>query len=159
MQWMEATPWSVAIRESILFYPIIETTHVLTLCLFFGFIALMDLRLLGVGLPGIPVTQATNRMIPIGIAGFVVMVISGILLFYSSPLRAYTNLFFRIKMVLIVLAGLNAFLFHVTIFKKVDTWDEVTRPPARARLAGALSLLFWSAVIICGRMQAYKWFN
>jgi hypothetical protein len=156
---LEATATSTAIRESILFYPIIETTHVLSLCLFVGLIALMDLRLVGIGLPGVPVSQIMKRIQPLGIAGFVLMVLSGALLFYSSPLRAYTNIFFRIKVLLILLAGLNAALFHFTIFRKLDSWDSTEPAPPRARLAGALSLLFWSGVVICGRMQAYKWFE
>ena len=159
VQWLEATEGSKAIRESILLYPFIETTHVLTLCLFFGLIALLDLRLLGVGLRGVPVSQTAARLLPIGLAGFAIMVITGLLLFYSGPLRAYNNIFFRVKMVLMLLAGLNALLFHVTIFRSVDAWDAAGQPPPRARLAGLLSLLFWSGVVVCGRMQAYKWFE
>jgi hypothetical protein len=158
-QWLEATAGSVAIRESILLYPIIESTHVLTLCLFFGFIALMDLRLAGIALRGVPVSQITGRILPLGAAGFVIMAISGALLFYSSPMRAYGNIFFRVKLVLIALAGINALLFHTTIFKSIEDWNDALQPPPRARLAGMLSLLFWSGVIICGRMQAYKWFD
>ena len=156
---LEASGISTSIRESILLYPIIETTHVLSLCLFVGLIALMDLRLVGVGLPGVPVSQIMRRVQPIGVAGFVLMVISGVLLFYSSPLRAYTNIFFRVKIALIVLAGLNAAYFHFTIFRKLAIWDTVEPAPPLARLAGGLSLLFWSGVVICGRMQAYKWFE
>ncbi|MBM3785823.1 MAG: hypothetical protein FJW30_15780 [Acidobacteria bacterium] len=158
-QWLEATGGSLALRESILAYPIVESTHVLSLCLFFGLIGLMDLRLLGWALPNVPVTQFTSRIQPIGVVGFAVMVISGLLLFYSGPIRAYTNIFFRVKMILIALAGLNALLFHATIFKSVGDWESATLPPPRARLAGALSLLFWSGVVVCGRMQAYKWFD
>lgn len=158
-EWLEATQGSTALRESILLYPIVESTHVLTLCLFFGLIALMDLRLLGLALPNVRVTQFTGRVLPLALGGFVLMAISGLLLFYSGPIRAYTNIFFRVKLLLIVLAGLNALAFHTTVFKRVEAWDQEIKPPQRARLAGALSLLFWSGVVICGRMQAYKWFD
>lgn len=157
--WLESTGGSTSIRESILLYPIIETTHVLTLALFFGFIGLMDLRLTGLALREVPVTQITRRIQPLGVIGFVLLVITGALLFYSGPLRAYTNIFFRVKMLLIVLAGVNAIVFHRTIFRKVETWESALRPPRGARMAGLFSLLFWSGVIICGRMQAYKWFE
>jgi hypothetical protein len=157
-KWLEATSGSVALRESILVYPLVETTHVLSLTIFFGLIALMDLRLIGVGLRGVPVSQIVSRLQPIGVGGFVVMVVSGILLFYSGPMRAYQNVFFRVKLMLIVLAGLNAMLFHWTVFRQIEHWDNDEKPPGRARMAGALSLVFWSGVIICGRMQAYKWF-
>ena len=159
LQWLESTPGSVAIRESILFYPVIETTHVLSICLFVGMISMLDLRLIGAALRGVPVSETASRFLPYALTGFAIMVVSGILLFYSGPLKAFNNIFFKVKMALIVLAGINAGLFHVTIFKRVNEWDLDPAPPGRARLAGYLSLIFWSGVIVCGRMQAYKWFE
>ena len=100
-QWLEGTAGSIAIRESTLLYPFIETTHVLTLCLFLGMIVLLDLRLLGTGLRGVPVSEVAGRLLPWALAGFVLMAISGMLLFYSGPVRASINIFFQIKMILI----------------------------------------------------------
>jgi hypothetical protein len=159
MEWLDATAGSVAIRESILLYPIIETTHVLSICLFVGLIALLDLRLAGVGLRSVPVTEIVDRIQPISLIGFALMVVSGALLFYSGPLRAYTNVFFRIKMLLIAAAGINAAVFHFTVYRSVAAWDASGPIPPRAQMAGVLSLVFWSAVIICGRLQAYNWFE
>ncbi len=159
VQWLDATPGSVALRESMLGYPMIETMHVLTLCLFLGMIALVDLRLLGLGFQSIPVSEVAGRLLPIGLAGFVLMAVSGALLFYSGPIRAYGNIFFRIKMALIMLTGINALVFHYTIYKRVASWDRDPIPPLRARLAGLCSLVLWSAVVVCGRMQAYNWFE
>ena len=158
MQWLEATPGSIAIRESIMVYPLVESAHVLSLCLFLGLLALLDLRLLGFGLRGVPVSEIAGRLLPIALAGFALMVISGGLLFYSGPLRAYNNIFFRVKMVMIALAGLNAFLVHVTLYRRIADWDRDPVPPLRARLAGFFSLLLWCGVVVSGRMQAYKWF-
>lgn len=157
--WLEGTAGSVAIRESILLYPIIETTHVLTLCLFLGMIFFLDLRLLGVGLRGVPVSQVAGRLLPWAFVGFALMAVSGALLFYSGPVRASANIFFRIKMIMIALAGINALLFHITVYGRVAAWDSDATPPFRARLAGFCSLLLWSGVVICGRMQAYNWFD
>jgi hypothetical protein len=157
--WLEGTAGSVGIRESTLLYPIIETTHVLTLFLFLGMIGMLDLRLVGVGLRGVPVSEVAGRLLPWAMAGFVVMAISGSLLFYSGPVRASNNIFFRIKMVLLALAGVNALVFHFTIYRRVATWDCDALPPRRARIAGYCSLLLWSAIVICGRMQAYNWFD
>ena len=159
MEWLNETAGSIAIRESILFYPFVETTHVLSLALFLGMIAMLDLRLVGAGLRTVPVSAVAGRLLPWAYVGFALMVISGILLFYSGPVRAYGNIFFRVKMVAIVLAGLNAFAFHKTIFQQVAEWDADATPPPRARMAGAFSLVLWSAVVICGRMQAYNWFD
>ena len=140
-------------------YPIIETTHVLALCLFLGLIALLDLRLVGVGLRGVPVSEVAGRLLPWALFGFSLMLVSGLLLFYAGPVKAASNIFFRIKMLLIVLTGLNALLFHFTIYKRVASWDNAPSPPLRAKVAGVLSLVLWSGVVICGRMQAYNWFN
>ncbi len=156
---LEASSASVAIRESILFYPFVETTHVLTLCLFLGMTSTWDLRLAGCALRSVPVSQVVNRLFPWSIAGFVVMVISGGLLFLSSPVRAADNPFFQVKMVMIALAGLNAFVFHRTVFRWVEHWDSGGEIPRRARLAGIASLVLWAIVVVCGRMQAYNWFD
>ena len=159
MQWLEGTAGSLYIRESTIVYPLIETTHVLTLCLFLGLIALWDLRLAGVGLRGVPISQVAERLLPWALVGFVVMAISGALLFYSGPLKAAANIFFQIKLTMIALTGVNALAFHLTIFKQVAVWDNAPSPPWRVRLAGIFSIVLWCGVVICGRLQAYNWFN
>jgi len=158
-EWLENTGGSIAIRESIMFYPLVESAHVLTLCLFLGMIAMLDLRLLGVALRRVPVSEVTGRLLPWAAAGFVLMVISGVLLFYSGPVRAFQNIFFRVKMVMLVMAGLNAFVFHRGIYRNVAAWDGDSVAPVRAKLAGFLSLLLWAGVVVAGRMQAYNWFD
>jgi hypothetical protein len=158
-EWLENTPGSVAIRESILFYPLVETTHVLTLCLFLGMTAMWDLRILGLAMRRVPVSQVGGRLLPFAVAGFVLMVTSGGLLFYSGPVRAAQNIFFQVKMVMIVLAGLNAFVFHQTVYRRVADWDQAAVTPFRARVAGFLSLVLWAGVVVAGRMQAYNWFD
>ena len=74
-------------------------------------------------------------------------------------MRASANIFFQIKMGLISLTGVNALGFHFTVYRRVAIWDCEPIPPLRARLAGYFSLLLWSGVVICGRMQAYNWFD
>ena len=106
-----------------------------------------------------PVSELAGRLLPWTRVGFVVMVVSGALLFYAIPVRSYNNVFFRLKLVLLVLAGLNAWLFHWGIYRRAKTWDLNAPPPRRARIAGALSLLLWAAIIFSGRMIAYNWFD
>jgi hypothetical protein len=60
---------------------------------------------------------------------------------------------------MLALTGVNALLFHVTIYRRIVDWDYDAIPPLRARMAGFVSLVLWSAVVICGRMQAYNWFD
>ena len=87
------------------------------------------------------------------------MVMSGALLFYAIPVRSYHNVFFRLKLVMLVLAGLNVWLFHSGIYRRVTAWDLDVPPPRRARIAGVLSLLLWAVIIFSGRMIAYNWFD
>ncbi|MCU1381915.1 MAG: putative rane protein [Acidobacteria bacterium] len=159
MRWIAATPWSVALRESIFAYPIIESIHVLGICLFVGISAMWDLRLLGVGFARTYVTDAAERLVPWMRAGFALMMISGVITFLNDPVRYYNNIFFRVKMIMLVLAGVNAWIFHATVFRSVTQWDARTRPPLGARLAGAASLLLWALIITAGRMIAYNWFD
>ncbi len=159
LEWLEQTPWSVGIRESNWTYPIIETTHVLSLALFLGLISMLDLRLLNIRLRQVPVSEVAGRLLPWAFVGFALMVVSGSLLFYSSPVRAFNNIFFRIKMGMLVLAGINAFVFHTTIYRSVPAWDRLPVTPLRARLAGLASLTLWVGVVVSGRMQAYNWFD
>src|SRR5207244_9554013 len=118
-QWLADTPGSIALHESLFMYPLIESAHVLTLCVFVGVAATFDLRLLGVTLRHVPVTEMKRRLGPWIAAGFVVMVITGVLLFYAIPVRSYQSIFFRIKVVMLIVAGLNAFVFHSNVDRRV----------------------------------------
>lgn len=158
-QRVQEMPSSVALRESLWMYPIIETAHVLGLCLFAGTAWLWDLRLLGVTLRRVPVSQASAQILPWTAAGFVIMAISGLGLVFSEPLRFYSNIFFRIKIALLLFAGLNALIFHRTVGRRKGEWDVSPLTPLSARLAGALSLGIWAAVIVTGRLIAYNWFG
>jgi len=153
---MADTPWSVALHESLYGYPIVESIHVWALCLFVGMAVVLDLRLTGLSFTNIPVSQIARRILPWTTFGFIVMVISGILLFYAIPVRSYQNIFFRVKLLLLVLAGINAWVFHP---RGIQPWDRDPVPPRSARFAGWASLVLWMTIIFCGRMIAYNWFD
>jgi hypothetical protein len=160
VQWLNANEYSIALRESQWMYPIIESVHVLTLTLFVGTSVLWDLRLMGVLLKPVPITETQERLVPWMMAGFVLMVLSGVVLFFGDPVRFYLNIFFRIKVVLLLFAGLNAFFFHASAAgHDLKTWDLTPGTPFRARLAGSLSIVLWAGIITCGRMIAYNWFD
>lgn len=159
LEWLGNTPWSVALLESYYVWPLVESTHVLTLALFVGMVVMMDLRLVGVAFRGVPVSAFTGRLLPWTRVGFAIMVATGLLLFYSSPLRYYHNLFFRIKVVLLVAAGLNVWLFHSRIHRSVASWDDAFRAPRVARVAGLVSIIAWTGVVLSGRLVAYNWFD
>ena len=158
-QRVQEMPASVALRESLWVYPIIETIHVLGLCLFVGTAWLWDLRLLGLTLRRVPVSDLSRQILPWTVAGFAIMAASGLGLVFSEPLRFYSNIFFRIKLVLLIAAGLNAFVFHRTVGRRKEEWDSSLLTPFRAKLAGGLSLGLWATVIVTGRLIAYNWFG
>jgi len=158
-EWLAATQGSIALHESMYMYPIVESTHVLALMLFVGFATVLDLRLLGLILKGVPVSQVAARLLPWTIAGFMVMIVTGALLFYAIPVRTYQSIFFRAKVVFLVLAGLNVWYFHTRVFKRITEWDREVTTPKAARRAGLASLVLWAGIIVAGRMIAYNWFD
>src|SRR5437763_7930494 len=110
-------------------YPLVESVHVLALCLLVGVSAMLDLRLLGVTMRRVPVSQVARRLLPWITTGFMMMVISGMLLFYAIPVRSYHSIFFRMKILMLVGAGLNAWIFHAKVYRRVDRWDLYPIPP------------------------------
>ena len=158
-EWLAANPWSIALHESLYMYPLVESTHVLTICLFLGTLAAVDLRLLGVAYRDVPVPQMTARMLPWTVAGFVLLSITGFLLFFAIPVRTYQSVWFRTKVVLLVAAGLNAWLFHKRVQGDVARWGGDSTPPAAARVSAIVSLSMWAGVVVTGRMIAYNWFD
>jgi len=136
-------------------YPLIESVHVLTLCLFVGVIMMWDLRLMGVTLRSVPVSEMSARVLPWAVAGFIIMTISGGLLVYQDPVRAYKSVLFRAKLAMLILAGLNALIFHVTIGRGLASWDAAPVVPTRAKIAGGVSLTLWTCIIVAGRLIAY----
>jgi hypothetical protein len=98
-------------------------------------------------------------MLPWTRIGFGILVVTGLLLFYSSPIRYYYNFFFRVKMIALVLAGINVWLFHSRIHKRITDWDVDPTPPQAARVAAIVSLAAWAFVVVTGRLIAYNWFE
>jgi hypothetical protein len=158
-QWLAATEWSVALHESVYMYPIVESVHVWALCVFLGMAITLDFRLVGLILRDVPVSQVARRLLPWTVAGFAVMIVSGALLFFAIPVRTYQNIFFRAKVVMLILAGINAWVFHATIWRRVASWDLDPVLPRGARVAGLASLVLWAGIVFAGRMIAYNWFD
>jgi len=144
-----------AIRESDNAFPIIESVHVLGITLLAGTIAMLDLRMLGAILREIPVRRIARAVLPLTWSGFVVMFISGFLLFWSEAAKNYTNPAFRVKLVLLILAGLNPLIFHTGVYRRAQEWELAAVAPWRARVAAIVSLTLWSGIIVAGRAIAY----
>src|SRR5262245_37716682 len=156
-EWIANTSVSVGIRESTWTYPIIESVHVLGLTLFLGLLLLWDTRLLGLVLKRVAVSALWRQLFPWIAAGAVLVTISGTLLFWSDPVRFYGNVFFRVKVFALILAAVNAAVFHLGIERRLMQWDTSDTPRA-AKLAGAGSIALWAIVVVVGRLIAYNWF-
>jgi hypothetical protein len=159
LEWLEGLAWTTAIRESTWGYPLIETSHVASIVAFAGLVIMMDLRLVGLAFTHEPLAQIQRLLFPWQMATLVPSTVTGVFLCFVDPLRFYGNVFFRAKLVLLALAGLNALTFHLKTYRGAERWDEDPQAAATARLAGAVSLLLWFAIIVSGRLIAYNWFN
>src|SRR6185436_8355047 len=114
----------------------IEGTHLLGIALSVGLLCWFDLRLMGLVLRDQPVSKIWKQVMPVAFIGFVLMFITGILLFWAEAITAYRSVHFWIKLVLLVLAGINALNFEMTAHKNMDEWDLAPVPPLRARMTG-----------------------
>lgn len=152
-------PMSTALHESFYMFNWIESTHVLTLMVSLGALVVIDLRMLGLWLVDVPASRLAARLGPMMFVGFGVMVITGVTLFTAIPVRYTQNIWFRAKLVLMIVAALNAYLFHRHLNASASTWDSDRVPPRRTRMAAAISLSLWVLVVICGRFIAYDWFD
>jgi hypothetical protein len=154
-QWVDSTRLNTVMRQSNWAFPTLDTVHTLGIVLVAGTIMLVDFRLLGLGLRSVPVVTVVARVVPATLWGFGLMFVTGGLLFSSEAVKMYHSPAFRIKLLLLALAGLNALIFHRTIYRDAASWDPDARVPTRARLAGLLSLVFWIGIIAAGRAIAY----
>lgn len=154
-QWLDNTPLSVGIRESTWWFTIFETLHTLGIVLVAGTILLVDLRLLGQGLRRVPISKVVGYVVPLTLCGFIFMALTGGLLVVSEPVRLYKSAIFRFKLILLALAGLNALVFHLTVYRDAPSWHADAPAPRRARLAGILSLILWAGIVAAGRAIAY----
>jgi hypothetical protein len=149
--YLESSPLAESIRENDVLFPLLESVHVIAICLVVGSIFAVDLRLLGLSSVDRSVTRVTSGTLPLTWAAFAVALASGSLLFISNASKYLENDWFVAKICLIGAAGLNMAIFHLGSAKDLPRWESETGLPLRARLAGGLSILLWIAVVACGR--------
>jgi hypothetical protein len=140
-------------------WPLCEVLHFVGLILLFGSVAVFDARLMGIG-KGLPLSQL-SRLLPWGVAGFTLCVISGSVfvggIYGNVATHPYvvlkTNVFLQLELACIALAGLNLLTFHLTgLARLVDTLGPADDAPPLARFIGGTSLLLWIGVVYFGRL-------
>jgi len=153
LQWLPTTTVADVMNNTRWAWPVAESLHFIGLSLLIGTVGSFDLRLLGVG-KGIPFA-ALHRLIPWGIAGFALNIITGVSFFTAAPFLFAYNPSFQLKVLFITLAGLNVVLFYTATFRNLLELGPHDSAPLRAKLAGGLSLACWVAVITCGRLLTF----
>src|SRR5258707_1286361 len=127
--WLNATPWSTYIREGDYPFPIIETVHIIGLAFSVGVIMWLDLRFLDLIMTDQPIVEMVEQLEPWAIVGFGIMFVSGALLFLSEPMKCYSTLAFRLKVIMLILTGLNVMYFHFALYPKRAEWEKSAKSP------------------------------
>jgi hypothetical protein len=155
--WLEATLGSFHTVGHIMqmrwSWPLAESAHFIGLTLLFGSIAAWDLRLVGM-LKDVPVA-AFHRLVPFATVGFAINMTSGVFFLMTYPDQYVYNSAFHLKMLCVILAGVNVMVFYLTVFRRIRTLAAGDQPPLLARASGAISLTLWTTVIVCGRMITF----
>jgi hypothetical protein len=152
---IEASGLGEWMRSSVMAMPWVNALHVLCVTVVFGSILIVDLRLLGVADRGRAVTRVAGEMLRVTWVAFGGAVLTGVLFFAANATTYWFNTAFRFKMLAILLAGLNMLVFQFITWRGVGQWDRGRQPPAAAKLAGALSLLLWTATLVLGRVIGF----
>ena len=139
-----------ALMHSAYGWPTAEAVHFLALAVLLGSVGLFDLRALGLA-KGIPM-RAVHRLVPFGVAAYAVSVTTGSMFVVTSPGRYLPNPAFQLKLMFMLIAGINVLVFYGLVFRRVRDTGPGETAPAAVRIIAAVSLASWLAVIICGRL-------
>lgn len=153
--WLHATrlSWAMAGGYPWL-WPLCETLHFIGMALLIGIVGLLDLRMIGF-FKGLPVAPL-ERLIPWGVLGFAINLITGFLFFAGDPPQYIHNVAFWLKLGFIAAAGVNAIAFYATgLSARVDATAAGENVPFAAKLVGAASLILWIGVMYWGRMLPF----
>jgi hypothetical protein len=153
LEWIRHTSVGEFVRSSSWAFPALQSLHFIGMTLLIGVVGAIDLRVLGIA-RGLPI-HPLHRFLPLAFVGFGINLLTGLMFFAHDPYVYAYNISFRIKMLLILVAGLNALWFRLGVFIDVDKWGPGIEASRLAKVISALSLLIWFAVITAGRFIAF----
>jgi len=142
--WVISTPWA---------WPTFETFHFIGLCLLLGAMLIIDLRLAGFW-KQIRITTIHN-FLPFAAIGFLINFLTGIMFIFGEPKTYALNVGFQLKILLILIAGINALWFSTKINPVMHAWPPHGNPPTVAKLIAYLSLISWFGILLLGRLIPY----
>lgn len=151
---IENSSIGTSIRESN-YYWMLNGSHVLGIAISAGAIFWFDLRAMGVNMRQMRLSEVYRQINAWMVGGFILMIITGALLFWARAAASYMNVYFRIKLLGLLLAGVNAWYFNYRTARGIAGWDAAGVPPWNVRMAGLASIVLWAAVIAAGRLMAY----
>lgn len=151
--WMESTWINALVLEYRWTWPTLESLHFLGLCLLIGAVLIMDLRL--IGFQRVIPLNAVHALMPVAIVGFAINLITGLGFLFGDPYLYTTNYAFWVKMVLVLLAGVNFLVFFFKVEPALGRLDPNGATPMSAKAVAAASLLFWFGVLTYGRLLPY----
>jgi hypothetical protein len=154
-QWVQGLDFFTSLRESALAYPIIMSLHLSSIAVFGGLILLTDLRLLGVAMRSMTVSDIIAQTRNWKRIGFVVMITCGILLGGAKLDKYYDNPYFQLKLLFLLLVGVHALVFHRSVYGNAAELDRAPSIPPIAKTAACLSLVLWISILSFGRWIAY----
>ena len=152
---IEASRFATTIRDSIWMFPIVESIHVICFTLVVGTIAVIDLRLLGVASTQRSFQRMASDILKWTWVAFALTVATGLTMFTTNARIYYHNPFFRTKMLLLVLAGVNMLVFEMTARRTVNRWDRARSAPPAGKAVAVVSLALWIGVIFMGRIIGF----
>ena len=152
---LEASGLATGIRDSLLLFPLIESAHVVGLALVFGTIAIIDLRLLEIASTQRSFKRMASEILKWTWAALALTALTGTLMFITNAPVYYHNFFFRTKMLLLLLAGINVLVFELTVGRTIHRWDTAPSVPPAGKAVAALSLAIWIGIISMGRLIGF----
>jgi hypothetical protein len=152
---IEAWSFATAIREGLYWFPMFESVHVIALAIVFGAITVLDLRLMGLASMSRPYQRVAQDILKFVWVAFALTVLTGALMFTTNATVYFYNTYFRWKMLLLLLAGLNMAAFELTAGRRAAEWDGPGKTHPRGRKVAALSLAIWMGVVVTGRMIGF----
>lgn len=153
LNWMQSTALSGFVVGYSWTWPTLEILHFTGMCLLFGAILIMDLRLLG--FQKLVTADAVHQLVPYAIIGFAINITTGILFLFGDPFRYAANISFQIKMVLVLLAGINALVYSYKVEPLMKASGPDGEYPYLAKTVGLASIVLWLGVISFGRLIPY----
>ncbi len=154
MGWLETTAVARFVQQSTFGFSALDMIHIAAIALLFGMILFLDLRLVGIGSGTAAVTDLSRDVLPWTWGAFVIAAITGVLMFTGQAVKYSGNWAFQMKVILLAVAGVNMLVFHFVTYRGVAAWDR-RRAPLAGKLAGAISILCWIAIVAFGRFTAY----